>query len=166
MNLPDQPSNVIGYKRDTDTGIFTVFTREDIDLSAFPCFGDFQKKNCGFPTRCYNKILCSKYRTYMDTRANTTVISSKNTHNLLRATQKEVVAHMLREKSFGITCQDGFDEGILRLAAVIHLLRDDGWIIETVDERVNTRYGRQTDIARYFLVDEGKSGEGTDDVKK
>lgn len=62
----------------------------------------------------------------------------------------DVLTH-LKEKG-SITSLDAFyDYGASRLSAIIYVLRNRGYIIDTIIEKGKTKYNRPTSWARYVL---------------
>ena len=66
--------------------------------------------------------------------------------------QTKDVLHFLETHKKGITNMEAFDRfGATRLSAIIYELRKQGHQIDTVTEKVKTRYGKKIEIARYKL---------------
>ena len=72
-----------------------------------------------------------------------------------KRTQIDDVLVYLQKHKKGITSRRAFELfGCTRLSSCIHDLRHDrGLNIVTLEEKVPTRYGRKTKIARYVLED-------------
>lgn len=76
---------------------------------------------------------------------------------MTRKTQTQDILNYLRKHNRGITSKQAFEMfGATRLSAIIFSLRDKGFIIESKDERVKTRYGNHVIVSRYILVSEPK----------
>ena len=76
----------------------------------------------------------------------------------MKTTQKQKVIRHL--KSYGnITPLDAFKEyAIMRLGAIIHLLRDEGYNIKTDIQNTHNKFGEPTNYAKYTLIKEYKQG--------
>lgn len=64
----------------------------------------------------------------------------------------EAVLNYLRKYKRGLTqleCTDKF--GNTRLSSIIFNLKRKGYNIDHIDERYTTRYGRKSEVRRYFL---------------
>ena len=69
--------------------------------------------------------------------------------------QERVLRHLRDEGS--ITPMEAISEyGIYRLAAVVHLLKKDGYVITTETLKGSNRYGEPTHWARYKLSEDKK----------
>ena len=67
-------------------------------------------------------------------------------------TQKDAVLNYLQTHNVGLTHREAEDLfGIMRLAAIVCVLKKDGYDIRTKSERVPNRYGGHSTIARYVL---------------
>ena len=74
-------------------------------------------------------------------------------------TQKDaVLMHLLEHKS--LTSWEAFERyGCTRLSAVIYVLRNrDGYLIESADKEVTTRYGKRVIVSEYILKGKIKDG--------
>lgn len=72
----------------------------------------------------------------------------------MKTTQYIRVRDYLRN-NYGITQLEATHKfGITRLAAVIFLLRSDGYVIDSENIEVVNRYGEKTRVTRYHLVSE------------
>lgn len=67
-------------------------------------------------------------------------------------TQKEAVLEYLKTHKKGLSQQDAYRIiGTTRLGAIIFILRQEGWDIETVDCKAKTRFGHACRYGKYVL---------------
>lgn len=73
-----------------------------------------------------------------------------------RISQKQFVLNYLKTSKHGITAMDAEKQGIHRLSGIIFNLRKEGYNIESLECRVNNRFGGVSKFSRYILNQEEK----------
>jgi len=72
----------------------------------------------------------------------------------MKLTQKDKILRHLKEIGAITPVQAFFDYSIMRLAAVIHLLKEDGFNISTTILKSQNKFGDKVSYAQYKLINE------------